>query len=454
LIELSRLPDIRFGLGYAPHRPALGTEGLIAGLSRPDAVGARFPVVPLPETLAMIMALRAARTDVRQGAAGARDRIRAARQDLRAAFDRGVRASMARLVDADAPLRERLTWFWADHFTVAPDMLAYRAGAVAFVDEAIRPNVAGRFAGMLRAVVRHPMMLVYLEQHRSVGPASQIAERSGRGLNENLARELLELHTVGLGGSYGQADVREAAELLTGLGVEWGTGFRFRARAAEPGPETVMSRVYGDGGAPDLADIDTFLEDLAVHPATARHVARKLAVHFVADDPPRDLLADLERVFRETGGDLMAVTTTLMRHPATQAAPPAKIKLPMEVVASGLAALGVTGAQIEAMPPGRLRQVVHHPMRAMGQHFLRAPGPDGWPEAPEAWITPQALAARISWSMTAASRFGRHIDDPRDFLDRTLPGLADDRLRFAVSAAETRAEAIAMTLASSAFNRR
>jgi uncharacterized protein (DUF1800 family) len=167
---------------------------------------------------------------------------------------------------------------------------------------------------MLHAVVRHPAMLVYLDNQRSIGPNSRTGRRRGRGLNENLAREILELHTVGVNGGYTQDDVINFARALTGWTVDNREGeaqgtFMFKPQWHEPGAVTVMGRTYPEGG---VEQAEAVLDDLAAHPATARHVARKLAVHFVSETAPLSLVERLEGAFRHGDGDLDAVTRMLV----------------------------------------------------------------------------------------------------------------------------------------------
>jgi uncharacterized protein (DUF1800 family) len=448
------IAEIRFGYGMGPRHAARDGRGHLAALDRADAVARRFPVTPLADILSMGREFRDANRAQRDGVAGAEARYERARTALREAGGRGVRSAFARIAEGEAPLRERLTWFWADHFSAVPGNLLSRAATPSYVDEAIRPHVAGRFAEMLKAVIRHPAMLFSLDQQASVGPNSRIGQRSGRGLNENLARELLELHTLGVGEAYTQADVQQVAELLTGLSLDPERGFRFRPAAAEPGAETILGETYGGPGRARLADIDGLLEDLANRPETARHIARKLAVHFVADRPDDALVGALEATYRETGGDLGVVTEALVMHPAAASTQLRKVKTPMEFVASTMVAIGARGTDVQDMRARDLMRFLLRPLSAMGQPFLSPPGPDGWPEAPEHWITPQGLATRISWAVAVADELGPELPDPRAFLDTTLGAVAGDDLRFAVAAAETRSEGVALTLASAEFNRR
>ncbi len=448
------ISEIRFGYGMGPRRGARDAVWHAASLTAPDDVAERYPVAALPDILRLGRDFRDANRAVQDGDRGAEARYERARDSLRQSAGRGVRNAFARIVEADSPLRERMTWFWVDHFTAVPGNLLSRAATPSYVDEAIRPHVAGRFSDMLKAVIRHPAMLFSLDQQASVGPSSRFGLRSGRGLNENLARELLELHTIGVDAAYTQVDVRQTAELLTGLSIDPERGFRFRPPAAEPGAETILGQRYGGDGRARMSDIDAFLEDLAVRPDTARHIAGKLATHFVSDPAPEILVNDLEDVFRETDGDLRALTEALIAHPAATDGPLAKVKTPMDFVASSMVALGARGEDIAGLPARDLMRFVLRPLAAMGQPFLSPPGPDGWPEAAEHWITPQGLATRISWAVAVADQIGRDLPDPRDFLEMALGPVAGDDLRFAVSAAETRPEGIALTLASAEFNRR
>ena len=443
----------RFGYGFGPRAAPVTPDALITAATGPDPVAARYPVLSFPQAMALELRRHDAHLAAKTGDADAKAEVATLRDALRAAPVQGVQAAFARILDSDAPLRERLTWFWADHFTVSGRNIAQVAGTAGYVDEAIRPHVMGRFADMLKAVGQHPAMLAYLDQHASAGPRSRHGQRTGRGLNENYARELLELHTLGVGSAYTQGDVRETAELLTGLSLNKSRGFAFRNNMAEPGPETILGETYGSDAAAQLHDITGFLDDLARHPTTVRHLVNKLVVHFVSSDPPPPLVDDLIDTWQATDGDLAAVTETLVRHPLAQTEPLHKVKAPMTFMASVMLALGLRGADIAQLEPRDVRRIIAGPLSRMGQPFLRAPGPDGWSEDAADWITPQGLAARIGWAVWSVRLWGQGVDDPLAFLDRTLPGRADGTLRFAVGGAETRADALTLVLASPAFNR-
>lgn len=438
---------VRFGYGFRPGEVAPTPETMLKGARRAARRAGRAE-----STLAQRMADYDHFVELRkaQGRDGMGRDLRAARRVVAARRNADSADRVRRAVRSPDGFSERLVWFWADHFTIAGQNSRGKAIAPAFEADAIRPHVAGSFAELLRAAVWHPVMLEYLDQVRSTGPASRVGMKRGAGLNENLAREVLELHTLGVGADYGQADVREFAELLTGLVVDRRQGAAaFRPGRAEPGAETVLGRSYGGSEARE-ADIDAALYDLAAHPATARHLARKLAVHFVADAPDDALVAHLEATYLQTGGELMEVYAALLEHPASWDGLGAKVRQPFDYV---VATLRATGADDPAdLGDGKAPDAVAA-LQMMNQPLWGAPGPDGWPEAAEAWISPPGLTARIDW----ASRVGEAIAprvDPRDFVETALGELARDETRFAARVAAERWEGIALVLASPEFNRR
>jgi uncharacterized protein (DUF1800 family) len=318
----------------------------------------------------------------------------------------------------------------------------------------VRLHVNGRFGEMLRACVMHPLMLDYLDQSRSAGPGSIIVLRRPRwrGLNENLAREVLELHTLGTDGPYSQTDVRELAELFTGMSAARDYGFVFRRQLAEPGPETVLGKTYGQGAS--LQYVEEVLDDLARHPATAAHIAGKLAVHFVGDMPSEVLVDHIAAAYLDSDGDLMRCYTALLEHPAAWAMPAQNIRPPQEFMSAALRAFAPPSEAFAQMESKRVRQVFYGPLRLMGQPWENPAGPDGWPEQDGAWVTPQGIAARLEWAVAAPSRFMDDLPEPRRFAETALgDGITDDVL-FAVNVAGTRAEALGLVLASPAFQRR
>jgi len=451
--DFATLAAIRFGTGRAPGDDAPRTPAaLLARLQAPDQMLRDFPSESFAARAVLAHRMRLARRAVRRGTGG-RAEVKALRRKLIEALGRDLRVTLARGIAARVGFRERLTWFWANHFTVVGKGLVTRPGVTPYIDEAIRPHLAGRFADLLKAADTHPMMLIYLDQASSVGPDSAAARRRHRGLNENLAREVMELHTVGVGAPYSQTDVRQFAKLLTSLGVGKGGRFVFRPRWAEPGAETVLGKSYG-GGKALLADIHAVLDDLARRSETIRHIATKLAAHFVADNPDPALVTHIEAAWRASDGDLPTIYGALVEHPAAQAVPAAKAKPPFDYIVSALRALGENGRQVEALSRHRLRMLVHRPLAAMGQPFQRPGGPDGWHDRVGDWITPQGLAGRIQWAMTAPDALVRQMPDPRGFVDVALGPRADSPLRHTVGMAASRAEGVGLVLASPEFQRR
>lgn len=346
---------------------------------------------------------------------------------------------------------ERLFAFWTDHFTVSPNALVERYLLSNYFETAIRPHIAGRFADMLSAVVQHPSMIKYLDQNVSIGPNSTNGQRQNRGLNENLAREVLELHTLGVGGPYTQNDVREFAELLTGLSIGR-EGTVFLAIKAEPGAEQILGQSYG-GGRAKLSAITNFLEDLAMKPATARHLARKLAVHFIGPDHPQDLIEEMVAEYLANDGVLIAMYQALLAHPAAGAPLGQKIRPPFEYMVACFRAIGVTEQSFRALPQRDFRKSLLDGMVNMGQTPFRPPGPDGWPEEPENWISPPLLAARIQWASNLARDHGNQLD-PRALLTQIVGDNPPGALSFAISAAEAKWEGVALMLISPAMMRR
>jgi uncharacterized protein (DUF1800 family) len=443
------MPDLRltrFGLG--PRLDGRRPPAPADQLSGPDPALNLHPGPARAEVFAAFDSLRRLRNADPPDAAG----LLAAEQAMTALVLGAQRRHLARALDTPAPWRERLVRFWANHFSVTPKQRILIPEWADMVDSAIRPHATGRFADLLRAAVLHPAMIRYLDQDSSVGPNSRMGRNRGLGLNENLGREVLELHTLGLGGPYDQNDVRAVALLLTGHTVDRGEP-AFDPRRAEPGVQTVLGRRHG-GLIRRAGDLPALLDDLAARPETARHLAAKLAAHVVADDPPADLVADLAAVWQRSGGDLAQVSVALATHPAALAAPPAKIRPPFDFLVAALGALGVTGAEVLVLPDQSLRQLILSPMTAMGQNWMGAPSPAGWPDRARDWLTPPALAARLDWAMDAPARLRPALPDARAFVDVALGDGADDRLRRLVAASETNAEALGLVLAAPAFQRR
>ena len=452
--------EIRFGFGLSPKAmPPASVAEMLARVKGPDHVAQELPIEPYQAFgayLAEEQKFRKLRRQLKkQGEKlDIREALKPVRQKVRQVTAANLRQTLLRWSLTEDGFRERLVEFWASHFTAHGKVGLLRFATDAYVEGAVRPHVAGRFADMLVEAVTHPIMLHYLDQSASVGPGSAYATKRKNkvGLNENLAREILELHTLGVNGPYSQGDVRQLAELLTGLTITKDGKRQFLSDRAEPGAETVLGKAYG-GAKADLADIREVLFDLARHPATAHHIATKLARHFVADNPAPELVAAIEARYLETDGDLPSIYEVLLTHPVSWATPEANIKQPVVFVGSALRALHVTGRDLDGLNPNQTRRYFTLPMMLMGQEWRRPNGPDGWPESDGHWITPQGMAARLQWALLVPGAMRRALPDPRDFVKSALAGTAPEPVKFAANAAETRREGIALILTSPAFQR-
>ncbi len=378
------------------------------------------------------------------------------RQDVRRHYIDGIAARTTAAVESDTPFVERLTHFWSNHFAVSADKLEVTGLAAAYEFDAIRPHVLGNFRDLLIAVEHHPAMLVYLDQAQSVGPDSAFGSRAARrqvGLNENLAREILELHTLGVRTGYGQGDVTELARALTGWTVvglgrggprlvpgEPGQAV-FAPALHQPGTRTILGKTYAEDGARQSAAV---LGDLAVHPATARHIATKLVRHFVADDPPPAAVARVERAFLSSNGDLKAVYRALIAAPEAWRAPTAKFRTPWEWTVATMRATGMGRGEPRAIA-GMFTQ--------LGQSIWRPGQPIGFDDIAASWAGPDALMRRVE----AAERFAGRVRDPVDAraLAATLfPGTLSPATAQAIDRAESPGQALALLFVAPEFLRR
>lgn len=359
----------------------------------------------------------------------------------RAVFEADARAQLDNALTTPAPFRERLVWFWTNHFTVSIRQGGCQALVGAFIEEAIRPNVTGRFETMLLAVMHHPAMLLYLQNAESVGPDSPAGQRSHRGLNENLARECMELHTVSPAAGYTQADVTNFARILTGWSVDlrgYPPGFLFRRLAHEPGSPVLMGRSF----PPEQAGGEAALRFLANHPATHRFLATKLTRQFVADDPPPDAVRQIEGVLRDTRGDLGAASAALITLPAAWQ-PDTKFKTPQELVISSLRALSLDANDVPALLPI---------LGGLGQPVWNAPAPNGWSDRAADWAAPEAMMRRVDWAYGFAGRIGER--DPIELADAVLGPRLSDATLTAMRHAGARRDAMTLLLTSPEFQRR
>ena len=466
----------RFGMGPRPGSiAAIGTDprgSLIAELDRPSAGLAAASALPSSSaalrTVADFNAKQQARTIIakreqdakRQQMAEASAMVEGAAQGGREMAEktaantvpdpgRSIYLEEAKLrteaaLNADIGLTERLVWFWSNHFCISADKIRSMAGA--YEREAIRPHVLGRFADMLLAVEGHPAMLFYLDNTISMGPNSVAGINRSRGLNENLARETLELHTLGVRSGYTQDDVISFANVLTGWTLvppadnpEHGGEFTFNPRLHEPGAKTVMGKVYEDEAVEQGRAV---LRNLAVHPATATHVATKLARHFIADTPPPALVEKLAKVFLETGGNLKQVAKAMVSSPESWAEPPTKLKRPCEWGVGMVRATGIAQVDPKRFTDGQA---------LLGEPLWRPSSPKGYADDEATWI--DGMGRRLDIANNFAERVAGKVD-PQDVIENVLGSCVSAEVKQAVGSAESRQQALALLFMSAEFQRR
>jgi uncharacterized protein (DUF1800 family) len=471
----SAIATSRFGFGARPGELAAAAADprgwLLAQVRAPYRAPAELAgLASGREILATFLAARAERAAARQTANGhgargedpVKQLLNGVREQLLPHYLAQAAARTRIAVASEAPFRERLVHFWSNHFAVSVDKPICLGTAGALEAEAIRPRIDGTFADLLLAVETHPAMITYLDNQQSVGPHSELAAYAARGrwrrgaaparigLNENLAREILELHTLGVDGGYSQADVTTFAAVITGWSIGGGNGrfaggepgaFAFRAAIHEPGSKTVLGRRYADAG---LGQGQAVLRDLAAHPATARHLATKLARHFVADEPPPELVARLARAYGASDGHLPGVYAALAEWDGAWAREPRKFKTPQEFAYSAFRAL-----EVAPRDPKKLLSA----FEVLGQRHWAPGSPAGWPDREPDWNGAAALMKRIEWSVALADRVG-NSQSALAAVDAALGPLAGQRTRAALARAASGSQALTLLLMSPEFQRR
>ncbi|MDE1151734.1 MAG: DUF1800 domain-containing protein [Micavibrio sp.] len=379
------------------------------------------------------------------GDADALAKAKGVMKDLRDDYIReaAIRTRVAAL--SDAPFFERLVHFWSNHFTVSAIKKQDMPLVAAFERDAIRPNILGSFEGLLVASTRHPAMQIYLDNVRSIGPNSRAGESRGKGLNENLAREIMELHTLGVGSGYTQADVTEFAKMLTGWTVDVqqrgdGSGFFFARMVHEPGDKKLLGKTYPEDGEGEvLAALHTFAQS----PATAKFISTKLARHFIADDPPASAVAQLTNAYQRSNGNLMYVYRVLLAMPEVWQNPLPKMKTPNDYIISLVRAADVDAADAQMIGA----------FRTLGQVPFTAASPAGWSDMGKDWISAEALLQRIDLARNIAKGIYTKTD-PMQLLEHTIGPVASGDTKFAVARAGSAADALALLFASPEFQRR
>ena len=347
------------------------------------------------------------------------------------------------------PFSERLVLFWQNHFAISADKLQVRPLAIGFEQDVIRPHIYGSFSDLLLASSRHPAMLLYLDNNRSIGPDSKIGQRRDQGLNENLAREILELHTLGVKGGYRQADVEALAQIITGWSfVPDANGqkkYVFRKNAHQPGKKTLLGEevIFSD----EKAGISA-LRRLGEHPSTAAHIAQKLAAHFIGDEPPSEAVATLKECFLDTKGDLKALSLALIDLPACWETPFAKVKDPYEWLISVYRGMQQTPATKE-----RKNGSIQSQMAQLNYPLLRPGSPAGFPDRNSYWMGPDALMKRIEWAFNYTQK-RQSIPEPDQLAERLFGERLSAESLFAVRTAPSPAEGLAALLVSPEYLRR
>src|SRR5580692_1897936 len=466
---------LRFGLGAKPGDLAAASAEprawLLSQIKGPVPLAVNSPLAPSDQIFAGLIQARDERQKMKQASATESPDAKVAFNAIREAYQPHYRAQVLARAQSAAlttrPFAERLVHFWSNHFAVSADKGVVYGLAGSLENEAIRPHVAGRFVDLLTAVEQHPAMIAFLDNQYSVGAdstaarlASRFASRSNSddtgkpkrqfGINENLAREILELHTLGVNGGYNQADVTSFAQIITGWSIGGGKGrlaggapgrFYFRDNLHEPGPKTFLGKTYHEQGQ---RQGEAVLEDLARHPATAHFIATKLVRHFVADDPPPAAVERVARAFHKTGGDLPSVYAALIASPEAWDADARKFKTPEDFVFSTLRSLNVSPREPEEV----LRS-----FDLLGQRQYTPGSPAGWPDTAKSWDGSDALIHRVLWASRVASLYERGID-PLDLAATSLGGYVRPETVTALRRASSSSQAVALLLMSPEFQRR
>ncbi len=457
---------LRFGLGARPgelDRAAGDPRAwLLAQTRGPVALAGTAPLAPSDEIFAALLAARQERQELkREAIEQSSPDAKAALNVLRDAYQPHYRAQVLARAQSAAltarPFGERLVHFWSNHFAVSADKGAIFGLAGTLENEAIRPHVNGRFVELLTAVEKHPAMIAFLDNQFSVGADSEAArfaaQRNAKrpfGINENLAREILELHTLGVDGGYTQQDVTSFAQIITGWSIGGGKGrlaggetgrFFFRDNLHEPGPKRFLGRVYAQDAD---AQGEAVLADLARHPSTAHFIATKLARHFIADDPPPVAVERLARTYLKSGGELPQVYAALIESPEAWDASMNKFKTPEDFVFSTLRALDVA--------PQKPQEVIRS-FDLLGQRQYTPGSPAGWADTSKSWDGSDALMHRVLWASLVAERYDRGFD-PLNVAAASLGGFARPETLTALRRASSGSQALALLLLSPEFQRR
>jgi uncharacterized protein (DUF1800 family) len=461
---------LRFGLGARPGELAAAAGEprgwLLAQVKGAAPLAGDTPLAASDQIFAALLAARDERQKMQQESAAPATDAKLVNA-IREAYQPHYRAQVLARAQSAAltlkPFAERLVHFWSNHFAVSADKGVVFGLAGTLENEAIRPHVGGRFVDLLTAVEQHPAMIAFLDNQYSVGKDSVAARFASQrfgpdlnapkrqfGINENLAREILELHTLGVNGGYSQADVTSFAQVITGWSIGGGKGrlaggapgrFYFRDNLHQPGSKVVLGKTYTEEG---VRQGEAVLADLARRPETARFIATKLVRHFIADDPPRAAVDRLARAFLKSGGDLPQVYAALIESPESWETDARKFKTPEDFVFSTLRALNVS--------PGQAEEVVRT-FELLGQRQYTPGSPAGWPDTSKSWDGSDALMHRVLWASRVGAKYESGVE-PADLAASSLGAYARPETLTALKRATTSGQAVALLLMSPEFQRR
>lgn len=358
-----------------------------------------------------------------------------------------IKDSLSLSVNADRPFAMRLLDFFSNHFSVSGSSQPLAILAPTLEREAIAPNLFGQFSDLLIAVEQHPAMLIYLNNEKSVGPNSVLGELS-RGLNENLAREILELHTLGQGSGYTLDDIRQLALAISGWSVvtekeDENPGFKFRNRGHEPGARQILGKTYSNNG---LVQGQAIMRDLARHRKTAQLISYKLAQHLIADKPPKELVAAMTSTWVKTEGNIKAVVTTLVKHPKSWQTEAQKFKTPREFVVSAIRAVN-NSQEVDQ----KNLKIALRGLDMMGQKPFAAGSPAGYSQLNRDWVGSDALMKRIDWVNLLSKRSRQ---SPQSISSRIFDSQLSPSTVKLLAGVESRALGLALLLLSPEFQRR
>jgi uncharacterized protein (DUF1800 family) len=456
---------LRFGLGARPGDLAAAAADprawLAAQIKGAAPLAVNTPLSPSDQIFTALLAAREERLEMKRASA-TQDAVNVVREAYLPHYRAQVLARAQSAALTSRPFAERLVHFWSNHFAISADKGVIFGLAGTLENEAIRPHVGGRFIDLLLAVEQHPAMIAFLDNQYSVGKDSEAARFAARrfggggapkrqfGINENLAREILELHTLGVNGGYSQADVTSFAQIITGWSIGGGKGrlaggspgrFYFRDTLHEPGAKVFLGKTYREDGQ---RQGESVLADLARNPATAQFIATKLVRHFVADDPPPAAVERVAHAFLKSGGDLPQVYAALIASPESWDADARKFKTPEDFVFSTLRSLNIS--------PGQPEEVLRS-FDLLGQRQYTPGSPAGWPDTSKNWDGSDALMHRVLWASRVAAKYDRGMD-PLDIAASSLGGYARPETVTALRRAASSDQALALLLMSPEFQRR